>query len=121
MSYDGYDEISAEMTVSNTNIYEVELPEGFSRQDWCCLDYGTYGRDINIELRRRIMAGPKRSYRNGILYSFSKISLRKNKCEPGRMNCICSVADSNYFMMSMDEDGRAINEEIIDRSDRGRS
>ena len=51
--YDGYDEISAEMTVSIPN-----LPAGRLVEDWSAWIM-EHSRDINIELRRRIMAGPR--------------------------------------------------------------
>ena len=58
--FDGYDNIMAEMTVAIPNIGEVQLPwdtgtQLFSR--WVMENI----RPINIELRKRLMAGPRES------------------------------------------------------------
>ena len=46
------------MTVAIPDIGEVELPEGFGRQDFATWVIEN-GRPINIELRKRIMEGPR--------------------------------------------------------------
>ena len=56
--YDGYDDITSEMTVAIPDRGEVELPEGFGRQDFATWVIEN-GRAINIELRKRIMEGPR--------------------------------------------------------------
>ena len=56
--YEGYDSITAEMTVAIPNIGEVRLPEDMGTQrfsHWVMENI----RPINIELRKRIMAGPR--------------------------------------------------------------
>ena len=57
---EGYDDITAEMTVAIPDIGEVELPEGSGRQDFATWVIEN-GRPINIELRKRIMAGPRKT------------------------------------------------------------
>ena len=56
--YEGYDDITAEMTVAIPNIGEVRLPQDMGTQrfsHWVMENI----RPINIELRKRIMAGPR--------------------------------------------------------------
>jgi len=56
--HDGYDSIEANMTIAIPNIGEVRLPEDMGTQrfsHWVMENI----RPINIELRKRIMAGPR--------------------------------------------------------------
>ena len=101
-SYEGYDEVAAVMTVSIPNLGDIQLPADF--RTWIM----EHSRDINIELRRRIMAGPREAIETEY-YIPSKIVYAKTMREGEEVYVRWRL---ELFYDSMDEAAKLLKEII---------